>query len=317
MYSRRMKNDWRSSREFLGVSADVLAVGGAIGVVGPFVVGFIAGQLAPALASALVVSLLVILYLLSRLRKANRLLALRQRNAAADRSRLRLAIVSYSQLLEGLGRSNTQLRDVQSVAAGALAGQDRTELDAAEDDIPAPSAWLPNREDLTSFAMTTSDFEALLQDAQSRATAELGPDVRVRMADVTLYARLLSAATDTPHVHFVGWSRVAKRAIHIYYLGDINRVESFVRPETRHAEKRSPAVKQWATNPEYLELVRQSWRRMGGKPNGVVTLEAFEDPYPGTQSRWLAIYVVEPGTGPSLGNGQYFTLRNGELVEVL
>jgi len=318
----------RVPREVLGISADIFGTAAGIAIVGPVIVGIVAGQLAPALIAALMTALLVVVYLLSRLRRITRDNKRLRHEKASNGARI-AAMHANTEIVLGEYRraSNTldNLRDILSRATAEAVAGDPDQDDGEDVPIalgagtpahdPEASQWLADPADLMTFALTPADLEALYGDAVQRAVADIGPDAVVRLDSVILFCNILGRLPRTPRVQFYAVSDLSMKRMHIEYQGNSESVSSATFPRTIAPPKRAlPQVKQWQTDPNYTDLVLQSWRRMR-QFTGIVTLEAYSKPFLDTRARWLAVYVST--AEHDAGQARLFTISDGKLSEVM
>lgn len=303
-------------RDILGISSDVFGTAAGIAIVGPVLVGFVAGQLAPALVAALMAALLVVVYLLSRLRRETRRNARLQRSVAANPVRLNAMQFGAELIHAEFARAQSQLDAIRHLLDRVRDGDDPEEsfraleaLSATEPQVP--SAWLPDPHDLTTFALTPADFEALYSDACKRGLAELGPDATTFLNRVVLFSDFVGFLADTPRVLFESVSDLSMKRTMIWYEGSIDRVS--MATLRRPVLIKHKVVKPWQVEPQYLELVAQSWRRMQTF-HGVATLEAYPRPFPGNKSKWLVVYIALDDREP--GFERFFAHVDGRFTEL-
>ncbi len=311
----RRRADLHFPREILGISSDVFGTVAGVAVAGPILVGFVAGQLQPALVAALMAALAAIIYLLNRLRSARRLVARLRRRDAGYGARLAAALAVNEGVERLYSREHERMRDVVNGVSHVLS-DDHAQQPSHPEVVPvdeAPSTWAPDPIDLTTFAITSADFETLYADASARAGAELGPGAVVWLEDVVLYSDLVDLLPNSPRVHFGASSNRSMKHMRIGYHGSITNVVVATLPISKPLDSSFVPVKQWHTDPDYPELVVQSWRRMR-KFRGLATLVAYPQPFEGTSSRWLAVYLSL--ASHDAGDAYFFTLSKGVLREL-
>jgi len=303
-------------RQVLGVSSDVFGVVAGSILVGPTIVGLVAGQLAPALVAALMACLLVIVYLLSRLRSSRAQIVRFRRHNAAIRVRLGAAVTALEILEANFARQMEFADGFRRKLERVAAGESDEPTDDPSPEPTLPSAWLSDPSDLTSFTMTVADFESLYDAATRTAIAELGADARVRLDHVVLLSNHMGTLQNIPRVAFWATSAIALRRTLIEYHGNIDRtIHTTVpwAPVTKASGGRTGTSKPWHTDPDFKELVVQSWRRQRGF-HGFVQLDALIEPLEGTTSRWVITYIsLAPHDAGVMHN---FTLESGQIEEV-
>ena len=203
----------------------------------------------------------------------------------------------------------------------ALADQREKLKESMVEAIHAPSRWLPDPTDPTTFTLTIDGFDDALRRATAKANDVLAPDARLDFEELSL-----GEWTD---ISFRAESELGNKHVTIT-VGD--SWESAPRPDpgsiattvdengrTISVWDRPIEMPPWQDDPTVIDLIHQAGYRL--RPlEGPATVRFLQYAYSGKAGRWVSrwrICVPRPG-GPhpfDVSREIYYWLKDGKLTE--
>ena len=286
------------TRDAVGVSADLVALGGLAAIATPTVVGILANSLVAALVAALAIASLVILGCIYRIRRLvlqraslrRRCVVLRTTTIGMEtRGVAGEAIVRA--LFRELGVRDAALDEFRNRVLAVVDGESNLApqpVAATDRPVIKSSPWLADGIDPTSFTLAASDFESCLERAAAivRGDAQRTERPWFEMVTVALGDRSLSAR-DAITITFWAKDPASNTLTVVRVLGAPQEHESATRDAGQVDGK---AWMPWREDPCWNDLTQAVLRKLRGAP-GFLVLRAISRGEIANESLWIVSFL--------------------------